>query len=74
VFGTRPRMIYIRMKEGRMSKRGQEWRKCYYCGKFISNTKIQEGKEVKHVFIPDTEYTQEESYFFHVNCKGGTNE
>jgi acetyl-CoA carboxylase beta subunit len=50
------------------SSASQSWRKCYNCGKFLSYKQLQEQKEVMRVFIPDTEHTQEESYWVHKHC------
>lgn len=46
----------------------QSWRKCYHCGKFLSYKQLQEQTEVMHVYIPDTEHTQEQSYWVHKYC------
>lgn len=46
----------------------QSWRKCYNCGKFLSYKQLEERKDVMQVYIPDTEHTQEQSYWVHKHC------
>jgi acetyl-CoA carboxylase beta subunit len=50
------------------SSASQSWRKCKHCGKFLSYKQLEEQKDVMHVFIPDTAFTIEESYFVHKHC------
>ena len=44
------------------------WRKCNHCGKFISYKQMEEKKDVMFHFIPDTEFTIEETYWTHKRC------
>ena len=41
--------------------------KCNICGKFIKYKEIPGNVEIK--YIPDTEYTIEETIFIHNKCK-----
>jgi len=44
------------------------WRKCGLCGRFISY-KQMENKEAVFHYTPDTDFTSEEMYWTHKNCK-----
>lgn len=41
--------------------------RCNNCGKFISREQI-ENKEAKFHFIPDNQFSPEESYWIHIKC------
>lgn len=41
--------------------------RCEICGKFISYKEFDEDK-IKITFTPDTEYTTEETLFYHKSC------
>lgn len=41
--------------------------RCGYCGKFVSNKQIETGDVIAH-HTPDTEYSVEESFWFHREC------
>jgi acetyl-CoA carboxylase beta subunit len=45
-----------------------DWRKCNHCGRFISYKQMEEQKDVIFHFIPDTEFTIEETYWIHKKC------
>jgi len=44
------------------------WRKCKHCGQYLSYEQLEKRETVMHVFIPDTMFTVEESYFVHRHC------
>lgn len=44
------------------------WRKCHGCGKYLSYDQIEKQTNIKQVFIPDTDFGPEESYFIHNSC------
>lgn len=51
-----------------MKKDNINWRKCKHCGKFLSYKQMQELGDVMFVFIPDTQFTTEASYYVHRKC------
>lgn len=51
-----------------MKKQDINWRKCKHCGKLLSYKQLEEQNDVMFVFIPETSFTIEESYFVHVVC------
>jgi hypothetical protein len=51
-----------------ISRVNNNWRKCKYCGKFISYKQMEEQNDVMFHFIPDSEITIEEAYWVHKHC------
>ena len=41
---------------------------CKYCGKFLSYKQLEDKKDVMHIFIPDTIFEEEKSYWVHKAC------
>jgi acetyl-CoA carboxylase beta subunit len=44
------------------------WRKCKHCGKFLSFEQMEKQTDVMFVFIPDTQFTIEKTYYVHRKC------
>lgn len=47
---------------------GSAWRRCVYCGRFISNADM-DSKRAGCNFTPDTAFSSESVEWFHVACK-----
>lgn len=48
--------------------RGHAWRKCSWCGRFVSYDDMYNGRALTH-FTPDTEFTTETIEVEHIKCK-----
>lgn len=46
-----------------------DWRKCKHCGKFISYKQMEEQNDVVFHFVSDTDFTIEEEYWIHKDCR-----
>lgn len=47
---------------------GKYWSRCEDCGQFIGLDEFDNGRAVRKVVYPDSEYTQETYETYHVQC------
>ena len=43
--------------------------RCGICGKFISDWDCENRVKVRFVHVPDTHFTEEETYWVHIECE-----
>ena len=48
-------------------KKGNQWNRCQYCGKFIGYKDFDDDKVITD-FTPDTIYTAEKIEHYHLRC------
>lgn len=44
------------------------WNKCDICGKIISSKEFDEGTSIRELDTPDSEFTSEEYFTYHIKC------
>ena len=55
-------------KSKEMKRTDNNWRRCEHCGRFLSYKQMEEQKDIMFVFIPDSQFTTQQSYWTHKDC------